>query len=173
MADTLATTQFVYEKPKLVLAVNNRAATPAEVKIDVSAAVAQAGITITHVRLDVPYTSGSNPGREYFVAGQYSWEMACNFVMKGGYGFTGSAGDQARSLNDIIMSQMPVPLGSGNGSMKFELSPVNKAVGSDNPKFSGSVAVDSWAPLGSGEIPSILTMQHTFMGNGALTVEYA
>lgn len=127
---------------------------------DVSAFVRQAHLMIEHDEVTSPPTFG----RKYEVtqvADSYRWSLTVAFSTD-----SFDAGDVDASVTAL----MPAPLGASTsgGIGAFVARPDSAAISTENPQYSGSVAISSWEPLGSGQRGEEVTQTRTFRGAGAL-----
>ena len=128
---------------------------------DISDAVAQAQLTLTHNRVSVPMTFGKS-GALHRASSKYTWQVTLDLITDG-YG--------AGTLDGIVTTLMPAPLGASTtgGVTEIVIKQDDGAVAATNPSYTGDIVLDAWDPLGSGQAGDIIRNSRTFMGTGDLT----
>lgn len=128
---------------------------------DVSAAVAQARIHITHVVAQSPHTFQRRV-QTAEASRNYSWTVEFDFVTDA----FGSA-----TMDGVVRATMRPPLGAATGKAAIKIKPGSGAKAATNPSFEGTVLVDQWEPLGDGTATEIIRQTRTFTGVSELTVD--
>jgi hypothetical protein len=100
---------------------------------------------------DQDATTFASGGWNERLAGLKSFELSPSFKQ-----------DVAASAIDSIMWPLAFTV------VTFEVRLTSAAVGTSNPKYTGSVLIKEWVPI-SGSVGDIAEMDLTFPGSGALT----
>ena len=128
---------------------------------DLSDAVKQCKLTVSHTEVSTPHTFGKS-GAVTAVSEKYTWSLDVDFV-------TDEFG--AGGVDAIMTALMPAPLGASTtqGKAAIEIRPDSAVVSASNPKYTGNVIIGMWEPLGGGAVGEIVTQTRTFQGSGDLT----
>jgi hypothetical protein len=116
---------------------------------DRSSSIKSVTLTVDVAELDT--TDFADSGWTVPIAGRKSGSLALTFNQ-----------DVAASAIDSVMWPL---LGT---VVTFEVRATNASVGASNPKYTGSVLINSWAPL-SGAVSDLAEVSVTFPLSGAVT----
>ena len=129
---------------------------------DISSAVQKARLMVDHVEIDVDAAFGEDV-RRTVASAAYSWSVEFEFR---------TDGYATGTLDAVITSKMHPPLGSGDGDAVITIEPTlidsKTTISPANPRYSGTVAVSGWEPLGPGNSGAVVVQTRTFKGNSQL-----